>query len=141
MIGPNALELGGSEGLLAALERLPDQRKNHGICHRLAAVGRSQLLRRLPVRPVSQRSASLRRRSAPTCRPVWNATSPDPGCHIAPHEATLRRAIVTVDPDTSDAAVGRLAGWPATHAGRVQARAARIPLCDRSEGLERSDQL
>jgi Domain of unknown function (DUF4338)/DDE_Tnp_1-associated/Transposase DDE domain len=120
VIDLNTVELDGPGGLLAALERVPDPRKRRGVRHRLACLlaiaAAATLAGARSFVAIGEYAAEL---GQDALARLGARRHPVTGLHVAPHEATLRRAVHSVDADALDAALG---GWLA-----AQAAAARAP--------------
>jgi hypothetical protein len=119
VIDLNALELDGPDGLLATLGQLPDLRKKRGVRHRQASVlaiaAAAVLAGARNYVVIGEYAAEL---DQDVLARLGARRHPVTGRYIAPHEATLRRALQRIDPDALDATVG---AWLA-----AQARAGRL---------------
>ena len=119
VIDLNAVAVDGPDGLLAALEQAPDPRKRRGVRHRLACLlavaAAATLAGARSFVAIGEYAAEL---GQDALARLGARRHPVTGRYVAPHEATLRRAIHSVDADKLDAAVGAwLAGQAA--AGRL----------------------
>lgn len=126
VIDLNVVELDGPDGLLAALGRVGDPRARRGVRHRLASVlavaAAATLAGARSFTAVGEYAAEL---SQEALARLGARRHPVTHRYVAPHEATLRRAIKAVDPDELDAAVG---AWFAEQvaAGRVPGEVAAV---------------
>ncbi len=109
MVDLNRVRLTGGGSLLARLEGVPDSRKARGIRHRLGSI--------LLVAAVALLSGAnsftaigewAEEASQDVLARPGTRRSPRTGRHVAPHEATVRRALQAVDVVALDGAVG---GW------------------------------
>lgn len=116
----NAVTLDGPDGLLVALERVPDPRKRRGVRHRqvclLAIAAAATLAGARSLVAIGEYAAEL---SQDALARLGARRHPTTGRYVAPHEATLRRAVHAVDADALDATLG---AWLA-----AQAAVARPP--------------
>ncbi|MHB8395052.1 MAG: ISAs1 family transposase [Candidatus Dormibacteria bacterium] len=109
MLDLNPLDLSSPTGLLARLQALPDPRKPRGVRHRLASI-----LLVAAAAAISGASSFTAigewARDAPqdVLARLGTRRHPSTGRYVAPHEATLRRALQAVDVERLDQAVG---GW------------------------------
>ncbi len=123
VIDLNALELDGPDGLLAALGRLPDPRKRRGVRHQqapvLAIAAAATLAGARSFTAIGEYAADL---GQDALARLGARRHPVTGRRVAPHEATLRRALQAADADALDAAVG---AWLAAQAaaGRLSGEA------------------
>jgi hypothetical protein len=123
VIDLNALELDGPQGLLAALEQLPDSRKKRGIRHRqtsvLAIAAAAALTGARNYVAIGEYAAEL---DQDVLARLEARRHPVTGRRVAPHESTLRLALQRVDADALDATVG---AWLAREqqAGRIDGQA------------------
>ncbi|MGH8899410.1 MAG: ISAs1 family transposase [Egibacteraceae bacterium] len=113
----------GPEGLLAALERLPDSRNRRGIRHHQASV---LAIAAAAVSAGARSCVAIGEYAAELPEEVLARLEarrhPVTGRYTAPDESTLRRAVGRVDPDAADAAMG---AWLAeqARAGHVEGQA------------------
>lgn len=140
VIDLNEVELDGPDGLLAALERVADPRKRRGVRHRMASVlavaAAAVLSGARNFVAIGEYAEEL---PQPALARLQARRHPVTGLRVAPHEATLRRAIHSVDADELDAAVG---GWLAAQvaAGRIDGEAVAVAVDGKSlRGAKQED--
>jgi hypothetical protein len=105
----NAVQLDGDDGLLARLEQIPDHRDPRGVRHSLASLlavaACATLSGARSVAAIAEWAADAPQR---VLARLGARRHPSTGRYIAPHDATIRRAVAAVDADAVDGVIG---GW------------------------------
>lgn len=118
--GPEPGRDPGQGGLLDRLAELPDPRKRRGVRHRVASIlavaSCAVLSGARSCTAIGEFAADL---GQDALARLGGRYHPARRCYIAPHEATIRRALHAVDADRLDRVVG---GWLAEQvtAGRIR---------------------
>jgi hypothetical protein len=140
VIDLNTLALDGPDGLLAALEQVADPRHRRGVRHRLASVLAIAAAATLAgARSFTAIGEYARELPQEALARLQARRHPATGRRVAPHEATLRRAVHSVDADALDTALG---AWLAAQvaAGRLSDEALAVAVDGKSlRGAKHSD--
>jgi hypothetical protein len=109
MVDLNAARLDGDDGLLARLEQVPDHRDPRGVRHSLASLlaiaACATLSGARSVAAIAEWAADAPQR---VLARLGARRHPATGRYVAPHDATIRRAVAAVDADAVDRVIG---GW------------------------------
>lgn len=108
LVDLNAVRLDGDDGLLDRLGAIPDHRDPRGVRHSLASLlaiaACATLSGARSVAAIAEWAADAPQR---VLARLGARRHPATGRYVAPHDATIRRAVAAVDADAVDAVIGR----------------------------------